>query len=207
MIIHDVGKRFFDLVLTVPALILLAPVLAVVAVLVRWKLGSPVLFRQLRPGHHGQPFVLLKFRTMRDARDDKGVLLPDHERLTPFGRFLRSTSLDELPELINVLKGEMSLVGPRPLLMEYLERYNAEQMRRHEVKPGLTGWAQVKGRNALSWEERFRLDVWYVNHQSWGLDLLILVLTIWKIFKREGISQPGQATVEYFQGNVPKVDA
>ncbi len=207
MIIHDVRKRFFDLVLTVPALILLAPVLAVVAVLVRWKLGSPVLFRQLRPGHHGQPFVLLKFRTMRDARDDKGVLLPDHERLTPFGRFLRSTSLDELPELINVLKGEMSLVGPRPLLMEYLERYNAEQMRRHEVKPGLTGWAQVKGRNALSWEERFRLDVWYVNHQSWGLDLLILVLTIWKIFKREGISQPGQATVEYFQGNVPKVDA
>lgn len=207
MIIHDVGKRFFDLVLTVPALILLAPVLAVVAVLVRWKLGSPVLFRQLRPGHHGQPFVLLKFRTMRDARDDKGVLLPDHERLTPFGRFLRSTSLDELPELINVLKGEMSLVGPRPLLMEYLERYNAEQMRRHEVKPGLTGWAQVKGRNALSWEERFRLDVWYVNHQSWGFDLLILVLTIWKIFKREGISQPGQATVEYFQGNVPKVDA
>ncbi len=207
MIIHDVGKRFFDLVLTVPALILLAPVLAVVAVLVRWKLGSPVLFRQLRPGHHGQPFVLLKFRTMRDARDDNGVFLPDHERLTPFGRFLRSTSLDELPELINVLKGEMSLVGPRPLLMEYLERYNAEQMRRHEVKPGLTGWAQVKGRNALSWEERFTLDVWYVDHQSWGLDLLILVLTIWKIFKREGITQPGQATVEYFQGNVPKVDA
>jgi sugar transferase EpsL len=202
-----VGKRLLDLTLTIPALILLSPVLALVAMLVRLTLGSPILFRQQRPGLHGQLFTIYKFRTMTDTRDAQGNLLPDAERMTRFGKFLRSTSLDELPELFNVLKGEMSLVGPRPLLIEYLERYTPEQARRHEVKPGITGWAQVKGRNAITWEEKFALDVWYVDHQSLWLDLRIIVLTVWKILKREGISQPGQATVEYFQGGSQGMDA
>ncbi len=196
-----VGKRVLDITLSLLALIILAPVLGVLGTLVRVKLGPPVLFRQQRPGLHGKPFVLYKFRTMTDARDEQGHLLPDSERLTPFGRFLRSTSLDELPELWNVLKGEMSLVGPRPLLMRYLDRYTPEQMRRHDVKPGITGWAQVNGRNALTWEKKFELDVWYVDHLSLGLDLKILALTFWKTLKREGISQPGQATMEEFMGS------
>ena len=173
------------------------------ALLVRLKLGAPVLFRQQRPGLHGKPFTLYKFRTMIGARDADGNLLPDAERLTSFGRFLRSSSLDELPELFNVLKGEMSLVGPRPLLMEYLPLYSEEQMRRHEARPGITGWAQINGRNALTWEDKFKLDVWYVDHRSLWLDIRIIVLTIWKILKREGISQPGHVTAQKFMGERP----
>jgi sugar transferase EpsL len=194
------GKRLFDLVIVVPTLILFLPLLLLLALLVYLKLGKPVFYRQQRPGWRGQPFTILKFRTMTDACDAQGNLLPDPQRLTPFGRFLRSSSLDELPELINVLRGEMSLVGPRPLLMHYLKRYTPEQMRRHEVRPGITGWAQVNGRNNLSWEQKFALDVWYVDHQTLLLDLIILALTIWKIFRREGISHPGQATMEEFKG-------
>lgn len=194
------GKRLLDLALAIPALILLSPVLALLALLVRLRLGSPVLFRQQRPGLHGQPFTMLKFRTMTDARDAQGNLLPNKDRLTPFGQLLRSTSLDELPELILVLKGDMSLVGPRPLLMRYLERYTPEQMRRHEAKPGITGWAQVNGRNAISWEEKFLMDVWYVDHQSLWLDLKIIPKTIWKIIEREGISQQGYTTAPEFMG-------
>lgn len=194
------GKRLFDFVFSLLGLLLLAPVLALIAVGVRIKLGAPVLFRQQRPGLHAQLFTIYKFRTMTNAKDQEGNLLPDAERLTSFGRFLRSTSLDELPELWNVLRGDMSLVGPRPLLTQYLDRYTPEQARRHEVCPGITGWAQVNGRNALTWEQKFALDVWYVDHLSFWLDLKIIVLTIWKILKREGISQPGQATAEEFQG-------
>lgn len=200
MYVHFV-KRPLDLALTVTALILLAPLLVLLALLVRVKLGTPVLFRQVRPGLHGQPFTLYKFRTMTNARDAQGKLLPDDQRLPPFGQWLRSTSLDELPELINVLRGEMSLVGPRPLLMRYLERYNPEQRRRHEVKPGITGWAQVNGRNALSWEEKFDLDVQYVDYISLWLDLQIIVMTVGKILQREGINQPGHATAEEFLGS------
>ena len=181
-------------------LLLCAPILAVIALLVRLKLGSTVLFRQQRPGLHGKPFTLYKFRTMTNARDADGNLLPDAERLTNFGRFLRRTSLDELPELINVLKGDMSLVGPRPLLIQYLQRYTPEQARRHETRPGITGWAQINGRNALSWEEKFHLDVWYVDNVSLWLDLKILFLTVWKVLRREGISQTGHATMEEFLG-------
>jgi sugar transferase EpsL len=194
-------KRLFDLVGATLGLIVLAPLLLALALLVRLRLGSPVLFRQVRPGYRGRPFTLYKFRTMNDRRGPDGNLLPDAERLTRFGRFLRASSLDELPELFNVLRGEMSLVGPRPLLMQYLERYSPEQMRRHEVLPGITGWAQVNGRNALTWQEKFRLDVWYVDHWSFWLDLKILLLTLWKALKREGISQPGHATAEEFMGN------
>lgn len=193
-------KRFMDLAIALPLLVAVAPLWAILAVAIRIRLGRPVLFRQVRPGLHGQPFTLLKFRTMTDARDAHGRLLPDEERLTRFGRFLRSTSLDELPELLNVLKGEMSLVGPRPLRMQYLDRYTPEQRRRHEVKPGLTGWAQIHGRNALRWEEKFELDVWYVDHQSLALDLKILLATLWIVLKREGISSPGQATAQEFMG-------
>jgi len=193
-------KRLFDLLIASIALVILSPLLLMVAVLVQFFSGSPVFFRQRRPGLHGEPFTICKFRTMTDVRDAQGNLLPDEQRLTPFGRFLRCTSLDELPELFNVLKGDMSLVGPRPLLMRYLDRYTPEQMRRHEVRPGITGWAQVNGRNALTWEQKFALDVWYVDHQSLWLDLKIIVLTVWKILKREGISQPGQATMEEFMG-------
>jgi len=194
-------KRLFDLVFTIPALIVLSPVLAFVFLITYVKLGIPILFRQQRPGLHGKPFILYKFRTMTDACDVLGKLLPDTERLTTFGRFLRSTSLDELPELWNVLKGDMSLVGPRPLLMEYLSLYTSEQFRRHEVRPGITGWAQVNGRNALTWEEKFVLDVWYVDHVSFWFDIKIIALTIWITLNREGINQPGKDTVEYFQGS------
>jgi len=194
-------KRLFDVFSAALGLILLSPVIAALAWMIRSRLGSPVLFRQIRPGLNGQPFQMVKFRTMRDAIGPDGQPLPDSERMTPFGSFLRSTSLDELPELWNVLKGDMSLVGPRPLLMEYLPLYSPEQARRHEVRPGVTGWAQVNGRNALSWEERFRLDVWYVGNRSFWLDLKILALTVKKVFVREGINAEGQATVEYFRGN------
>jgi len=199
---HVLGKRVFDLTLTGLLLPVLLPLMALVALLVRLKLGGPVLFAQERPGLHGKPFLMRKFRTMTDARDAAGKLLPDSERLPPFGAFLRSTSLDELPELFNVLNGEMSLVGPRPLLMEYLERYTPEQARRHEVKPGITGWAQICGRNTITWEEKFALDVWYVDNITLRLDLRILIITLWKVLQRQGISQSGQATVEYFQGSL-----
>ena len=194
-------KRFLDLIVSLAALIALSPVILAVAVLVRVNLGTPVLFRQQRPGRNGHPFTNLKFRTMRDATDGRGEPLPDSQRLTPFGRFLRSASLDELPELFNVLSGDMSLVGPRPLLMQYLERYTPRQARRMEVKPGITGWAQVNGRNALSWEDRFELDVWYVDHRSLLLDLKILVLTVVCVFQRQGVSHPGHVTMKEFMGS------
>ena len=194
-------KRALDLSATVLGLLAMSPLLLVLALMVRTRLGSPVLFRQTRPGLNGKPFLMYKFRTMTDERDQSGELLPDARRLTRFGRFLRSSSLDELPELLNVLKGEMSLVGPRPLLMEYLPLYSAEQARRHEVPPGITGWAQVNGRNAIGWDEKFKLDLWYVEHRSLALDLRILWLTVAKVFQREGISQQGQATMEKFRGN------
>lgn len=195
------GKRAFDLAVSLVAVLVLIPVLLSIALIVRLTLGSPVLFRQLRPGLHGRPFTLLKFRTMLDRRDAEGKPLPDEQRLTRAGRFLRSTSLDELPELLNVLKGDMSLVGPRPLLMQYLDHYSTEQRRRHEVTPGIAGWAQVNGRNLLTWEEKFALDVWYVDHQSFGLDLKIIGRTVWTILTREGINQPGQATMDEFRGS------
>lgn len=194
-------KRLFDLIVSGIALILLSPIMVLVAWRVRHKLGSPVLFRQVRPGLCGRPFEMIKFRTMLDVVDAQGQTLPDVDRLTPFGNFLRSSSLDELPELWNVLKGDMSLVGPRPLLMSYLPLYSAEQYRRHEVRPGVTGWAQINGRNAISWDEKFRLDVWYVDHQSFRLDLKILFLTVKQVMRRKDISAKGQATVEYFKGN------
>ncbi|HHW40486.1 MAG TPA: sugar transferase [Syntrophomonadaceae bacterium] len=194
-------KRLIDFLGALFGLLVLSPLMLIIAILVLVSMGAPVLFRQVRPGLHGKPFVLYKFRTMRDAFDGDGKPLPDDRRLTPLGRFLRNTSLDELPELYNVLKGEMSLVGPRPLLMEYLDRYTPEQARRHEVKPGITGWAQVHGRNALSWEEKFRLDVWYVNHRSLWLDIKILLLTLWKVLRREGISHSGHATMPEFKGS------
>jgi lipopolysaccharide/colanic/teichoic acid biosynthesis glycosyltransferase len=194
-------KRLLDFLVAVLALLLLTPVLAVITWQIRRKLGTPALFRQVRPGWRGQPFEMVKFRTMRDAIGPDGKPLPDAERMTPFGAFLRSSSLDELPELWNVLKGDMSLVGPRPLLMEYLPLYTPEQARRHEVRPGVTGWAQVNGRNALSWEEKFRLDVWYVDHRSLWLDLKILLLTLKKVFVREGISAAGEATMPRFSGS------
>lgn len=181
------GKRLFDLAVTIPALIVLSPLLLTVALLVRWKLGAPVLFRQQRPGLHGKPFTTYKFRTMTDARDAKGNLLPDGERLTPLGRFLRKTSLDELPELFNVLKNEMSLVGPRPLLMDYLERYTPEQNRRHEVLPGITGWSQINGRQGLPFSKRLELDCWYVDHTDFWLDLRILLMTIPEVLHSRGV--------------------
>ena len=194
-----VSKRIFDLVATSLGLLLLSPFMLLTALSVRIFLGKPVLFRQKRPGYKGQFFYIYKFRTMTNASDSAENLLPDSERLTSLGRFLRSLSLDELPELFNILRGEMSLVGPRPLLMDYLGRYSSEQMRRHDVYPGLTGWAQVNGRNAITWQDRFALDIWYVDHWSFWLDVKIILITVWKVLKREGISQPGQATVEYFK--------
>ena len=194
-------KRLFDVVCAALALLLLSPVLVVVALLVRRQLGSPVLFRQMRPGLGGRPFQMVKFRTMLDATDANGVALPDSERLTRFGRFLRASSLDELPELWNVLKGDMSLVGPRPLLMDYLPLYSPHEFRRHEVRPGVTGWAQVNGRNALSWQQKFELDVWYVDNRSFWLDMRILWKTVIKVLKREGISAQGEATAEKFRGS------
>ena len=193
-------KRCADIGVAAVALLVAAPLLLLVALAVRVNLGSPVLFRQRRPGLNGRPFTMVKFRTMRDANGRDGRPLPDTERLTPFGKLLRSTSLDELPELWNVLYGEMSLVGPRPLLMEYLDRYTPEQARRHEVRPGVTGWAQVHGRNALSWEERFRLDVWYVEHRSLRLDLQILIRTFSMVLCRTGVTANGEATMSVFQG-------
>lgn len=193
-------KRAFDIFCSALALLLFWPVLLILYVLVRVNLGSPALFRQQRPGLHGRPFMMVKFRTMLDALDADGNPLPDDVRLTRFGRLLRATSLDELPELWNVLKGDMSLVGPRPLLMEYLPLYSAEQARRHEVRPGITGWAQVNGRNALSWPDKFALDVWYVDNRSLLLDIRILLLTVKKVFVREGISADGQATTTRFTG-------
>lgn len=194
-------KRLMDVLLVVLAFCLLWPLILGVALMVRWKLGTPVLFSQTRPGHLGKPFNIYKFRSMTDARSADGALLPDEIRLTSFGRLLRSTSLDELPNLWVILKGDMSLVGPRPLLMEYLPLYNAQQARRHLVKPGLTGWAQVNGRNAISWQEKFALDAWYVDHQSLWLDIKIILLTIKKISVREGISAKGEATMPKFTGN------
>ena len=194
-------KRAFDLLISVPALLLLAIPLLILIVQVRRKLGSPVFFQQTRPGLHGNPFKMIKFRTMTDARGTNGQLLDDGARLVPFGRFLRSSSLDELPELWNVLKGDMSLVGPRPLLVEYLPLYSIEQARRHESRPGITGWAQVNGRNALSWDEKFRLDVWYVDNQSFWLDIRILWMTVQKVLVREGVSAAGEATMSKFTGN------
>jgi sugar transferase EpsL len=193
-------KRLLDIVVSATLLLLLLPLLVVVGIAVRVLIGRPVLFRQSRPGLHGVPFELLKFRTMTDAADAGGLALPDEQRLIRFGAMLRELSLDELPELLNVIKGEMSLVGPRPLLMQYLDRYDATQARRHEAPPGITGWAQINGRNAISWEERFALDVWYVDHRSLRLDLKILMITVRKVFRREGITQPGHATMPEFTG-------
>jgi lipopolysaccharide/colanic/teichoic acid biosynthesis glycosyltransferase len=193
-------KRLFDVVVSLVLLVVLSPVMLTVAIVVRLGLGRPVLFKQQRPGLRDRPFTLLKFRTMSRHGDSHGRLLPDAQRLTKLGRFLRSTSLDELPELFNVLKGDMSLVGPRPLLTKYLPLYTAEQLRRHEVRPGITGWAQVNGRNAITWERKFELDVWYVDHRSFLLDLKILAITALKIVKREGISQQGEATAAEFLG-------
>lgn len=194
-------KRAVDVAGASIALVLLSPVLVAVAVLVRWRLGSPVLFRQVRPGLHGEPFELVKFRTMTDARGPDGELLDDEQRLTRFGAWLRTTSLDELPELVNVLRGDMSLVGPRPLLTEYLDLYTAEQARRHEVRPGISGWAQVNGRNAPDWDEKLAMDVWYVDHRSLWLDLRILVRTIRNVVLREGIASEGHATTPRFRGS------
>jgi lipopolysaccharide/colanic/teichoic acid biosynthesis glycosyltransferase len=194
-------KRLFDLAVSLLAIVALSPVLAVVAILVRFKLGSPVLFRQFRPGLYGQPFKMMKFRTMLDAVDGNGQPLPDDVRLTPFGRMLRSTSLDELPSLFNILRGDMSLVGPRPLLVQYLPLYSPEQARRHLVRPGLTGWAQVNGRNSLTWDAKFALDTWYVDHFSFALDLRILWLTVRKVLQRDGISADGEATMHPFTGS------
>ena len=194
-------KRVFDVAVSAAALLLLSPVIAIVAWQISRKMGSPVLFRQVRPGLNGRPFEMVKFRTMKDALDAVGNPLPDSERLTPFGQFLRSSSLDELPELWNVLRGDMSLVGPRPLLVEYLPRYSREQYRRHEVRPGITGWAQVNGRNSLDWDKKFKLDVWYVDNQSLCLDIKILFLTVKKVLVRDGISAEGEATMSKFKGN------
>jgi lipopolysaccharide/colanic/teichoic acid biosynthesis glycosyltransferase len=198
---QDVSKRFIDILGSLAILICLAPLIAVVGALVGLRLGRPILFQQDRPGLHGRIFRMVKFRTMTSARNGRGQLLADADRMTPFGRWLRSTSLDELPELWNVLKGDMSLVGPRPLLVEYLPLYSAFQVRRHEVRPGVTGWAQINGRNGISWEERFALDVWYVDNRSLALDLRILVLTLAKVWSREGVQAEGHATMDYFRGN------
>ncbi|WP_274017895.1 sugar transferase [Vibrio parahaemolyticus] len=195
-------KRLFDFVSSLIALILLSPIIALVAWKIRKNLGSPVLFRQTRPGLNGKPFEMVKFRTMKDAVDQQGNPLPDSERMTPFGDKLRNSSLDELPELWNVLKGEMSLVGPRPLLMQYLPLYSKEQSRRHDVRPGVTGWAQINGRNAISWEDKFKLDVWYVDNRNLWLDIKILFLTVKKVFVKEGISADGHVTIEPFTGQV-----
>jgi len=194
-------RKLFDVILTIPMVFCAAPMIGAIAAVVYFKQGSPVFFRQIRPGFHGKPFELFKFRTMVDGWDQEGNPLSDEKRLTSFGNWLRGTSLDELPELFNVLKGDMSLVGPGPLLMEYLDRYTLEQARRHEVRSGITGWAQVNGRNGLTWEEKFKLDLWYVDNWSIWLDLKIIAMTIWKILKQEGINQPGHATAEEFVGN------
>ncbi len=200
-------KRLFDLLLTVPGLVLISPLLLLVSLLVRLYLGSPIIFRQERPGFLARKFPIYKFRSMTSTRDAQGNLLPDEQRLTRLGRFLRASSIDEFPELFNVLKGEMSLVGPRPLLTQYLSRYSPEQARRHNVLPGITGWAQINGRNCLSWEEKFRLDIWYVDHWSLRLDIKVLFMTIWKVIKHEGINQEGHATAEEFMGSPSEISS
>jgi len=197
------SKRIFDILVSSILLVILSPVLLTTAILVFIQHGRPILFGQIRPGYKGKLFSIYKFRTMTNARDRDGVLLPDDKRLTRVGKVLRSTSIDEFPELFNVLRGEMSLVGPRPLLTQYLERYSSEQARRHDTLPGITGWAQINGRNTIKWDEKFRLDVWYVDHWTFWLDIKILFLTVWKVINREGISQPGHATSEEFMGNDP----
>jgi len=194
------SKRLFDITFALIALVVLSPIILVTAILVRVFLGTPIIFKQQRPGFKGRPFIIYKFRSMVDRLTSDGDLVKDGERLTRFGRLLRALSLDELPELFNILRGEMSFVGPRPLLMEYLPLYSTEQARRHEVIPGLTGWAQVNGRNAIDWPTRFKMDVWYVDHWSFWLDVRIIFLTIWKVISREGVNQEGQSTVEYFKG-------
>ncbi|MEH7308403.1 sugar transferase [Neobacillus drentensis] len=194
-------KRLFDLTVSLVLLVVFSPIFIIIALMVKVKLGSPVLFRQQRPGLFGKPFYLYKLRSMTNEKDQKGQLLPDYERLTPFGQFLRKYSLDEFPQLINVIKGDISIVGPRPLLMDYLPLYSKRQSKRHNVKPGITGWAQVNGRNAISWEEKFELDVWYVNNRSFFLDMKILYLTVFKVAASEGINQPGNATMESFKGS------
>lgn len=194
-------KRLFDIFVSASVLLILAPILLVVALLVATKLGRPIVFSQARPGLNGKVFTMYKFRSMTDERDESGELLPDNVRLTPFGRFLRSTSLDELPELWNILRGDMSLVGPRPLLVQYLPLYNDEQKKRHNVRPGVTGWAQVNGRNAIAWDEKFKLDVWYVENQSFLLDIKIIFLTVLRVVQRKDISAEGEATTKYFEGN------
>ncbi|MFN2128090.1 MAG: sugar transferase [Anaerolineales bacterium] len=195
------SKRAFDVIFSLIGLILVSPILMIISILLWLKIGAPIVFRQERPGYLEKPFWIFKFRTMSDKRDKHGNLLPDKYRITSFGKFLRTFSLDELPELINILRGDMSFVGPRPLLMEYLDRYSVSQRRRHEVLPGITGWAQINGRKVQSWEDKFRFDVWYVDNWSLRLDFKIIVITIWKVIKREGISQPGHATAEKFMGN------
>lgn len=197
-------KRLFDIIISMIGLLTLSPIILITALLIRFKLGSPIIFKQKRPGLNGIPFFVYKFRTMNEKCDANGNLLPDHMRLTELGKMLRKLSLDELPQLFNVLKGDLSLVGPRPLLMEYLELYSSEQLRRHDVRPGITGWAQVNGRNAISWEEKFKLDVWYVDNHSFWLDIKILFLTVLKVFKSEGISQEGHVTIEKFTGSKGK---
>ena len=194
-------KRFFDFFCSIISILILLPFLTILAILVRKCLGSPIIFKQKRPGKNGVPFMLYKFRTMKEDKDNNGDLLPDDKRLTGVGKLLRSTSIDELPEFWNVLKGDMSLVGPRPLRMQYLDRYTPEQARRHDVRPGITGWAQVNGRNAITWEEKFKLDVWYVDNQSFLLDLKILIITIFRVLKQEGINQAKHVTMRKFNGN------
>lgn len=203
MLAYSVLKRACDCGLALFLLVLLSPLLLAISCSILIWLGSPVFFVQCRPGFAGHPFWLIKFRSMSNHRDNRGVLAPDAQRLSPFGRWLRSTSIDELPSLVNVFRGEMSFIGPRPLLMDYLPLYSGVQARRHAVRPGLSGWAQINGRNALSWEEKFRLDVWYVDHQSFWLDLRILLLTIWKVLRREGITAAGEATIAPFTGTPP----
>ena len=195
------AKRVTDILLAGSVLLISVPLMATIALAIRWSMGRPILFRQMRPGYRGEPFKLLKFRTMNAARDAHGCLLPDAGRLTPIGRLLRRLSLDELPQLWNVFRGDMSLVGPRPLLMQYVDRYTAEQARRHDTKPGITGWAQVNGRNGLTWPEKFSLDLWYVDNRSFWLDIRIIVRTLWQVLKREGISQPGHATMPEFSAS------
>jgi len=194
-------KRILDFVLSIIIMLVCLPVMLIVGLIIFLTEGRPIFFFHERPGKDGQPFKLIKFRSMRNARDAEGNLLPDGERITNFGNFIRKTSIDELPEFINVLRGEMSLVGPRPLLMQYVDRYSPQQFRRHEVLPGITGWAQVNGRNAISWNEKFMLDIWYIDHWSVWLDIKILLLTVWKVISGEGISQPGRATMDEFKGN------
>jgi lipopolysaccharide/colanic/teichoic acid biosynthesis glycosyltransferase len=200
------SKRIFDVLFAIIALLILSPILLIITLFLWCSQGAPIFYSQERPGYHGQVFRLWKFRTMNDRRGETGKLLPDEQRITPMGNFLRKTSLDELPELMNVIRGEMSWVGPRPLLVQYLERYSPEQARRHDVLPGITGWAQINGRNAISWQKKFELDVWYVDHWSFWLDMKILWLTVWKVISGEGISQPGRATMDEFMGNASEKD-